>query len=190
MKPPISSKQIIGITGSFGSGKSTAASFFQKKGYKVALLSAPLEKEALKRKLPITREILQDIGNEWREKFGSGVLVGKALKDLGGVKRIVIDGIRNIGEIDEIRKHKNNLIIAIVADRKIRLGRLKKLKRREKLSKELFDRLDSRDLGIGEKNTGLQVAFCIAIADIFVDSNETIKEFKNKLKKIIDKYER
>lgn len=190
MKSPIDSKQIIGITGPFGSGKSTAALFFQEKGYKIASLSAFLEKEASKRKLSITRKNLQDIGNEWRKKYGSGALVKEAINIFKGSDKIVIDGIRNIGEIDEIRKHKDSLIIAIVADRKLRLERLKKLKRRENLTKKLFDKLDSRDLGIGEKNTGLQVAFCIALADVFVDSNETIKEFRDRLKKIINKYEK
>ena len=166
-------RKIIGITGPFGSGKSTAADFFESKGYKKMTLSGPLEKEAKKRKLPITRKNLQDIGNEWREKFGSGTLVKRALNVLKNEKKIVIDGIRNTGEIEEIRKH-NGLILAIIADRTVRLNRLKKLKRRESLTAKVFDKLDSRDLGIGEKDTGLQVAFCIALADVFIDSNESI----------------
>jgi len=183
-------KYIIGLTGPFGSGKSTAASFFKSKGYEVAILSKPLEEEAVRRNLPITRKNLQDIGNEWRKKFGSGILVKKAIEGLFEKDKVVIDGLRNIGEINEIRQYKNSLIIAVIADRKVRLNRLKNLKRREKLTKALFDQLDSRDLGIGEKDTGLQVAFCIALADRFIDSNAGLSEFKNKLEKLLDKYER
>jgi len=183
-------KKIIGITGPFGSGKSTAAEFFTSKGYKKIYLSSYLENEALKRKLPVTRKILQDIGNELRGKYGNGILVKKALKDLKNEAKIVIDGVRNIGEIEEIRKHKNSVILAIIADRKIRFERLRKLKRREKLTVKLFDKLDSRDLGIGETTSGQQVAFCVALADVFIDSNESMKEFQNKLSNFLEKHER
>lgn len=43
---------IIGITGAFGSGKSTAASYFKEKGYHVVSLSSLLEDEAKKKKSP------------------------------------------------------------------------------------------------------------------------------------------
>ena len=182
-------RNIIRITGPFGSGKSTAANFFKSKGYKVVILSKSLEEEAARRGLPITRKNLQDIGNEWREKFGSGILVKKALEDIGLESKVVIDGIRNIVEIEEIRKYKNSKIVAVVADRNVRLLRLKKLKRREKLTKKLFDQLDMRDLGIGEKSTGLQVAYCIALADVFIDSNTDSRDFKKKLEVFLKKYE-
>lgn len=182
-------RNIIGITGAFGSGKSTAANFFKSKGYEIVILSKPLEEEAVKRGLPVTRKNLQNIGNEWREKFGSEILVKNALGDIGPENKIVIDGIRNIAEIEEIRKYSNSKIIAIVANRSIRFSRLLKLKRREKLTKKLFDQLDLRDLGIGEKNSGLQVAYCIALADVFIESNIDSRDFKKKLEDFLKKYE-
>ena len=59
-------RSLIGITGAFGSGKTTAAQYLEDKGYTVVVLSKPLEEEAIKRKLPMTRKTLQDIGNEWK----------------------------------------------------------------------------------------------------------------------------
>lgn len=172
---------IIGITGTFASGKSTAADFFSSKGFKKIILSSFLEEEANRRGFKkITRKILQDIGNEWRKKYGSEILAKNALKFLGE-NRGVIDGIRNVGEIDEFRKNSNFVLIACLSDRKVRFTRLKKIKRREHLTWELFNKLDRRDSGVGQGKAGLQVGTCLAMADIFIDNNSGISEFKNKL---------
>ena len=187
MKSLKSSGWIIGISGPFGSGKTTAANFFETKGYKVIVLSSFLEEEAKKRKLPITRKVLQDIGNEWREKSGSSILMKKALQNIKIDEKVVIDGLRNLGELDSLKK-ENGILLAIVADKKTRFDRLKNLKRREQLTEDLFRTLDLRDLGINEKITGLQTAFCIALADIFIDSNSTIQEFERKLDKFLNQY--
>ncbi len=178
---------LIGITGPFGSGKTTAASFLENKGFKKITLSSFLETEAHKRgQTPITRQILQDIGNEWRQEFGPGILARKALEyiEKNSISHAVIDGIRNIGEIDELRKHSQFKLLGVVANRTVRFNRLVGLKRRENLTWEIFDRLDRRDLGIGEARTGLQVAFCLALADIFIENNTSEAEFAQKLQEV------
>ncbi len=182
--------KIIGITGAFGSGKSTAAAFFESNGYKRIVLSDFLEEEAIKRGLKVTRKVLQDIGNQWREKYGSGVLAQKALEKVSAENsdKAVIDGIRNVGEIEILTNFGNFTLIAIVSDRKVRFGRLKELKRREDLTWELFEKLDSRDAGVNEKETGLQVDKCIEVADIRIENNGSQEEFKNKLEAFLTKY--
>lgn len=175
---------LIGITGAFGSGKSTAAEFFQSKGFQKIILSLFLEEEAYRKGFrKITRKILQNIGNELREKSGREILAKKALEVLGN-KNGVIDGIRNLGEVEEFRKNKNFILVAVVSNRKIRFERLKKLKRREDLTWDLFTKLDTRDLGIGEEKTGLQTAICIALADVFIVNNRKIEDFKKKLNEL------
>ncbi|MBI1982502.1 MAG: AAA family ATPase [Candidatus Levybacteria bacterium] len=177
---------IIGITGAFGSGKSTAADFLESLGFRKIILSSFLEEEAKKRGIKeITRKILQDIGDEWRKKSGTDVLAKKAgeLLKKERIKLAIIDGIRNVGEIDELRKDQGFVLLAIIADRKVRFDRLSKLKRRESLTWDLFTKLDRRDLGLGQRKTGLHVAECIALADYFIDNNHGIDEFYNKLKK-------
>lgn len=183
-------RYIIGIVGAFGSGKTTAAAYLARKGYKRIYLSSFLEKEAQKRKLPLTRKILQDIGNEMREENGVGVLMKKALLALRGEQKIVIDGLRNFGEIEELRKNPEAIVLGIVANRKVRFERIKKLKRREKLTPKLFLSLDLRDLGVGEKITGLQTAICIAVADVFIDSNGGFEDFYEKLDRFLEDYEK
>ena len=171
---------IIGITGAFGSGKTTAADFLKSLGFTKITLAQFLEEELKKRgEKKITRKLLQDLGNELREKYGAGILAKKALKLIK--EKTVVEGFRNISEIDELRKQSDFKLIGIVVNRKIRFDRLKKLERREKLSWELFNKLDNRDLGIGEGKNGLQVAICLALSDIFIENNHGLEEFKNKI---------
>lgn len=180
---------IIGVTGAFGSGKSTAAAFFSSKGFTKIILSSFLEEEVKRRGVKkITRKVLQDVGNQWRKKYGRGILAKKALNFLKkeNITKAVIDGIRNTGEIDELRGRGKMTLLAVIADRKIRFDRLKKLKRRELLTWDLFSKLDRRDLGLNQKETGLQVTTCLALADVFITNNDTKKELEEKLEKVLN----
>jgi dephospho-CoA kinase len=181
---------IVGIAGAFGSGKSTAADFLKNLGFVKISLVQFLEEELVRRgKGKITRKSLQDLGNEWREKYGAEVLARKALAlmEREEIKKVVVEGFRNSFEIDEFRKQGNFKLIGVVANRKIRYGRLKKLARREKLNWKLFNKLDNRDLGIGEGRNGLQVGICLALSDIFIENNGGLKELGNKIQEIAKK---
>lgn len=179
---------IIGITGAFGSGKTTAADFLKNLGFtKISLvqfLEEELESRGEKR---ITRKLLQDLGNQLREKYGAGVLAQKALELINrkAMPKAVVEGFRNSLEIDEFRKQNNFKLIGIVVNRRIRFDRLKKLDRREKLNWELFNKLDNRDLGVGEGKRGLQVAICLALSDIFIENNRGLGELKNRIQDAI-----
>lgn len=182
--------QIIGISGAFGSGKSTAADYLSTKGYnKISLVNFLEDALSHSGEKNITRKKLQDLGNSWREMYGAGVLGEKAREfiEQKKLKKVVVEGFRNIAEIDEVKKAGNFSLVALLVNRDIRFKRLAGLKRREKLTPGLFEKLDYRDMGIGEKTTGLQVAACIAVADIFLENNKTQKDLFDKLDKIINK---
>src|SRR5690348_9594042 len=113
MKLSTVKRHIIGITGPFGSGKSTAASYFVSKGYYNINLSSFLEKEATIRGLKSTRRNLQDLGNELRERQGAGILLKKAFDEAKGEDKLVIDGLRNLAEV-KILKENNGVLLAII----------------------------------------------------------------------------
>lgn len=179
---------IIGVTGAFGSGKSSASDFLKDFGFTKISLGHFLELELGKKgKKKITRKLLQDLGNQWRNKYGAGVLAQKALSLIKekAIKKVVVEGFRNELEVEEFRKENNFKLIGIVVNRKIRFERLKKLDRREKLNWGLFNKLDNRDLGVGEGKKGLQVAICLALSDIFIENNHGLEDFKNKIQDAI-----
>ena len=180
---------LLGITGAFGSGKSTASAFFAAKGFTHIRLSSYLEAEIKVEKISdITRKLLQDKGNELRARFGAGYLAKKALEQIEKEKleHVVIDGIRNMEEVEELCTNPNFLLLAIIADRDVRLKRLQENPRRETLTMQTFAQLDYRDLGVGEKDAGLQTGMCIALADVYVDNNGTESAFEKKLAKYLE----
>ena len=71
---------IIGLTGSFCGGKDSVADYLGEKGFIHFSLSDMLREELRKRKKKVTRENLQKIGKELREKHGDSVLAERALK--------------------------------------------------------------------------------------------------------------
>jgi dephospho-CoA kinase len=167
--------ELIGITGPFGSGKTTAASHIESKGIQRVTLSSFLREELERRGVEPTRKNLQDLGNEFREKDGPGALAVRALDSIraGGIERATIDGIRNLGEIDVLRAGSSFVLLGIFADRDVRFERTRQMSGRERMTREEFDELDYRDMGItGESETGLQVAKCFAVSDHFIDSNK------------------
>lgn len=179
---------IIGITGAFGSGKSTAAEYLTSIGYtKISLVKFLEDALLYSGEKQITRKKLQDLGNSWRELHGAGILAKKALEYIKEKKleKIVVEGFRNIAEIEELRGEADLRLIALVVNRNIRYKRVEKLKRREKLTPEVFEKLDYRDLGVGEKDSGLQTAICIAVADVFIENNKTEKDLEKKLKELV-----
>lgn len=180
---------LLGITGAFGSGKTTAAAFFAAHGFHRIILSSFLEEEIRKDfHGEITRKMLQDKGNELREKFGAGELAKRALAYIEKEKleHVVIDGVRNLEEMEVLCANPHFLFMAIVADRDKRLKRLQANPRRETLDMQLFSKLDYRDLGVGEKETGLQTGMCIALADVYIENNGSEHELEKRLKEYLE----
>lgn len=178
---------IIGLTGSFGSGCSTFAKILESeyrfKGFKI---SDEIRAEAIKKGISEPdRYTLQDIGNEFRKKDGTAYWVRRILSKEEAIKseRIVIDGIRNLGEVQELRTSRRFFLVAVDCSTENRWERLKdKVYKGDRLT---FERDDRRD-----KNEGLaygqQVLHCVEEADIIFINEEqfsTELRIKDEIKK-------
>ena len=94
---------IIGLTGKNGSGKTAVSEYLKSRGFEYHSLSDAIREEIRKRGLEITREVLIDVGNELREKFGPGILAERILPSLRNDQNYVIDSIRNPQEVDVLK---------------------------------------------------------------------------------------
>ena len=176
---------IIGLTGTKASGKGEAAKYIKEAGFIYFSLSDIVREEAVNRGLNnYTIKQLQDIGNELREKFGNGVLAERVIKKIKPGEDYIVDGIRNPGEIEVLRKH-GAFIIGIDAPQRQRFERLIKRGRvSDPKTWPDFLEVDARDQQ-DKTSIGQHVRKCINMANIIIINNSTISDLKHKIKNVL-----
>jgi len=177
------SKAIIGFTGSIGSGCTYIAEGLPAVSgnkYKHFKLSAIIE-EKLKEE-GITNPTIQqkqDKGNELRKTQGGSVLAYELIEklksdpdDIKDLSGIIIDGIKNIKEVQFLRQFPFFFLFSVQSDTEIRCGRS---------VGEIFDdedefyKADKRD-ELEEYDYGQQVKKCNYLSDIIILNNEQIPD--------------
>ncbi len=171
---------VIGLTGPLSAGCSTVSEYLteqtEQKGFILRRLSDTIRRE-LKEKDRVeepTPQQMQDKGDELRKSEGEAVLVKMVFTDLADRKpeRIVIDGVRNPGEIKYLRKFSHFFLIAIDAAREERLRRYR-AKTGIDISDQEFYAIDERDSGKNQPGHGQNVTHCIDLADFQVINDDT-----------------
>jgi dephospho-CoA kinase len=180
---------IIGVVGQIASGKGILVKYLTEKlGFTSFSLSSIVHEELEKKgKVKFTRQTLQDVGDELRRKNGDDVLAQRVIKAINEQKkdRIVIEGIRNPGEIEFLKKNSNFILIGVKADREFRFKRvLSRGKKWDPKSLSDFLKVDRRDLGVGQKKSGQQVGKCLAYCDYVLTNNKDVNNFEEKIKKL------
>lgn len=173
---------VIGLTGPFGSGCTTAAHMLAtgEPAYTRVKLSdvlRELDPSVLK---DDRRDRLQDLGNRLRHEEGTYALVvrglGKVLADDPTVSRIAVDGIRNLGEVRWLQRvlgDRFSLFAISVASAEERFAR-----RRDAAQPwPEFYELDRRDQGETE-SWGQQVGRCVDHADVLIPNDRHLAEWE------------
>ena len=192
---------IIGITGSIGSGKSTAAKLFGRHWY--AIIDADeIGHDIIKRNSPAYKKIINDLGSKIlnknrninRKKLGNIVFNDiKKLKDLNSIMHpIIIQEIKNqIKKIKKVCGNKAKIIIdaPLLLETKIKdlvdkvvvvkcnkeniIKRLSK-----KFPKEKIEKILKSQMPLNEK---------LKHADFVIDNNKNFKHLENQVKRIMEK---
>jgi dCMP deaminase len=174
--------KLIGLTGTNSSGKGEAAAFFKASGYSYLSLSDIIRDELSREQLEITRDNLIQKGNQLREKHGADILARRVMEKVEG--NAVIDSIRNLFEIEYLRKQEGFILLAIDAPVEIRYTRAKQRGRNESASTlEEFIAKEEEEMGQNEK--GQQLEACIRAADYRVTNESSLEDFFKKLEKFL-----
>jgi dCMP deaminase len=172
---------IIGLTGKNGSGKTEVSEYLKNRGFEYHSLSDEIRNEIRRRGLEITREVLIDVGNGLREKFGSGILAERILSNLEQEHNYVIDSIRNPSEVDVLKRRKDFVLLAVEADLRVRFERsLKRGRENAARSFEQFMEEETRELE-SDNPASQQLHATHRKADLVVSNNGTIEELHQKL---------
>ena len=117
-------KKVIGIVGTIGAGKDTVGDYIAKKlGIPSFQISSPLKAILLEREQELTRENLVRIGNELASEKGEGYLAEYIIEH--APNRLIITGIRQLGQISYLRSSSDLILISVDATPEIRFDRVK-----------------------------------------------------------------
>ena len=184
--------KIIGITGTLASGKTSVKDFFLSRfpsSYFISL-SDIIKEELLKEGKELKRENFIEKGNELRKRYGSQILVEVATLTLPKNTNnliVIIDGVRNPGEVEYLKKKfgKNFVLIAVDAPKELRFKRLLERKKEgDPQTFEEFNEIDETDNGKNQPEYGQRVGECLKLADYLIINDGSLDELNKKLEKI------
>jgi len=182
----------LGVVGQIAAGKGILKDYLvDKLGFISFSLSTILHDELEKRKIKkYTRKTLQDLGDELRKKYGRDILAKKAIKRFRVSRftfhdKIIIEGIRNPGEIEYLKKLPYFILVGVKAKREFRYKRLlQRAKPWDPKTWEEFLDVDRRDLGADQKKDGQQVGICLHYCDYILTNNKSTEDFRRKIKQL------
>ncbi len=177
--------KLIAFVGMPASGKSEAAAIAKKFGIPVVNMGDVVREETAQRGLPPTDENIGGTGTSLRREKGMDIIAKRCVPKIRLIKTpvVVVDGTRNINEIEYFKKEFGNdfMLIAIHTPFEMRFERVRKRARSDDMnSTEELKRRDER-----EKGWGLDKA--IEKADITIDNTQTIEKFQKQIELLLGK---
>lgn len=181
-------RTVIGLVGEASSGKGELARVFQERGFVYYSLSDALREIATSLGLSHDREVLTNIGNTLREKFGGDILARGAKRwiENTGNNRVVIDSIRNPSEVTFLQLETDAFIVGITMPPEKRFQLIRERNRPgDPQTWEEFQRLLRHEQGIGERASGIQVKQCLDLADTIIHNEGTVTDLHMKANEIL-----
>lgn len=182
--------QIIGLSGTNGSGKDTVGHMLaERHGFLFAGATEMFVGELQKRGWPTDREHKSKLSAEWRREFGMGVIVDKAVDmfnvEPGKYQGIIVGSLRHPGEADRVHKLGGKMLW-VDADPKVRYDRIRSANRgRASEDDKTFEQFLAEEQvemhpQAGADDATLNMAAVKEKSDIFLQNNGSdIEAFKN-----------
>jgi dephospho-CoA kinase len=171
-----------------GAGKSTVAACLQKKGMALIVMGDVIRSLALKSNLKLSDRNLGKLMLDLRKEKGKGAIaypvldqIKKMLKPNGKIKSIIVDGIRNIEEVEILKSFGTVKVLAIHGSASTRFEHIKNRSREDApVNLVRFKERDSRELKVG-------ISKVIALADEAISNNEiSLEELCKRSRKIVE----
>lgn len=172
---------IIGLTGRNAGGKTTAGQTLVTKGFYYVSLSDVIRNEAKKRGLSDVRENLIALGNELRERHGTGALAELTVAGMEPDKNYVVDSVRHPSEVAALKKAGSFSLFHIFAPLEARFER-SLARARDGDAKTLQDFIAQEQREFASSNAAAQQLLQTeSLATRTIENSGTLDEFKTKL---------
>lgn len=178
---------IIGLTGTYASGKDTVADYLEEKEFVYHSCSDIIREYCRKIGQETSRENLIQMGNKLREKYGDGYLAKKILQKINKnkEKKSLVLSIRHPAEVKELKKDPFFVLIVVDAPLKARFMRTRKRQGRpeDRDSFEEFKRHEEQE----RKGRGAsqQLDKVVKMADCKIINDGTLEELDKKIEGVL-----
>lgn len=176
-------KKVIAISGMPGAGKGIAAAAAKQLGLEVLVLGDVIREETERRGLDPTPKNTGDVMLQIRRDEGPAAVAKRLLPKVEAITspNVVIEGIRSLHELEEIKSKFEAVTIAIHASPRTRFRRLLSRNRSDDPKTwDVFHERDARELEVG-------LGQVIALADMILVNEGTISELQSKFREFVPK---
>lgn len=169
----------VGITGTFAAGKGEVVRMLRKQGFFHYSFGDFIREEAKKRGYETTIPELARLGNELRIDHGTGYIAQQLINRLQeeAPKYAVLESIRSLGELKELRRLPGFLLLSIDAPREVRYERMQRRARHDGIN-SLDDFCRWEDAQLEGNETGQQLLAVMDQADIKVVNIGNLEELE------------
>lgn len=177
-------KKVIAIVGMPGSGKALASTVAVELGYPVYICGDVIREEVERRGFPPTSENVGRVMFKVREEEGYGVVAKRLIPKISSSSSrvVVVEGVRNIEEVNELKKLYDVKIVAIQASPTVRFRRLVARGRSDDpRSWDDFQAREKREVKVG-------IGRVIDQADLVLVNEGTVEELKTKFKDLLERF--
>lgn len=180
-------KTILGVIGTIGAGKDTAAEHISKKlNIQVFQISQPLKDIAKERGIEPKRENLIRIGSDLVKEKGPAFLAELSFKKIDSNLGI-ITGIRVLEIIDWFRENTNFILLSISADPKIRFKR--SIERGKLGEAETLEGFIINEQKENSPPNSQRLFECMKFADYTIENDGDLDSFYTKIDKFLEKFD-
>lgn len=177
---------VVGITGTFASGKSDAARALVEMGYAHLSMSEYITIEVIRRGLPVNRDSMRIVANDLRKEYGSAHIVDVLYKRAQdrGLEKVVIESLRNVAEVQYL-KRQDHLVLAVDALPQVRHERAyARRSGKDYVTYEKFSEQEASETG-GSEPWEQDLSAAMKLADITLYNNHSLKAFLKAVEGIV-----
>ena len=180
-------KQLLGLIGANGSGKSTVCAYLKTKGFSLISLSDYIREEARALGISEDRDALTQLSNQLKTENGESVFAQKAFavaQEVSSLK-IAFDSIRHPKECAYLQE-KGVTLIGLSASLEARFERIQaRALARDEVSFEQFKAQDSYERT--GKSSGQHIDACLDLCHYQIQNDGNLEDLHRQIERLIMK---